>query len=176
MVDSTKSGPKAQSSWLESICAYFRDFLDTDFKKVTSPKRQLVSRDSTGNLTGVSLSKYPELATDTWKLLGSISDTGTRELSIKRNKYKSRFTKSLSDLVNKQIDSVSEKILSDIIEQTKAFTRNQRGTLKDDPERYRNEILGQLRTKILTAIINPLLGALAAYFEKQGDHSLSVVR
>jgi hypothetical protein len=51
----------SKTGFLKDICAYFRDFLDTDFKRQAAPKRSITLKDPTGNLTGIDLSKYPEL-------------------------------------------------------------------------------------------------------------------
>lgn len=53
-----------QSNWIASVCSYFHDFLDTDFKRSSLPKRSVTSRDQSGILTGMSLLKYPELSRD----------------------------------------------------------------------------------------------------------------
>ena len=40
-----------KTGFLKDICAYFRDFLDTDFKRQGAPKRSITLKDPTGNLT-----------------------------------------------------------------------------------------------------------------------------
>jgi len=49
--------------------AYFRDFLDTDFRQQSMLKRRIGLKD--GCLTGIAISKYPELVADIWKTLGN---------------------------------------------------------------------------------------------------------
>ena len=54
------SEPSSQSiaptgGFMGQICAYFRDFLDTDFRKQRMPKRSIGMRDTKGNLTGISM-------------------------------------------------------------------------------------------------------------------------
>ena len=54
------SEPSSQSiaptgGFIGQICAYFRDFLDTDFRKQRMPKRSIGMRDTKGNLTGISM-------------------------------------------------------------------------------------------------------------------------
>ncbi len=52
---------KANAGFFNSVCAYFRDFLDTDFRKQRMPKRAISLRDSNGSLTAISIAKYPGL-------------------------------------------------------------------------------------------------------------------
>jgi len=84
------SEPSSQSiapvgGFIGQICAYFRDFLDTDFRKQRMPKRSIGLRDTKGNLTGISVAKYPELTSDLWRQLGKQLDAN-RQFSIKTDK------------------------------------------------------------------------------------------
>ena len=45
-----------EKNWVGSIAGYFRDFLDTDFKKTRAPKRQISSRCSAPGSLDTSLS------------------------------------------------------------------------------------------------------------------------
>ena len=88
------SEPSSQSiapigGFIGQICAYFRDFLDTDFRKQRMPKRNIGMRDAKGNLTGISIAKYPELTSDLWRQLGKQldaigGDAANLELSNRR--------------------------------------------------------------------------------------------
>ena len=91
---------KPEKSWVGTLCAYFRDFLDTDFQKVRAPKRSISARDASNNLTGVALSKYPELVQDIWSLIAKPFDKSfTLSFQVRRGKYKSRLSKNLHDVI-----------------------------------------------------------------------------
>jgi hypothetical protein len=71
------------------ICAYFRDFLDTDFKRQAGPKRSITLKDPTGNLTGIDTSKYPELSNEVWRVLRTpIGDNQAFSLTVPRGRYR----------------------------------------------------------------------------------------
>jgi hypothetical protein len=75
----------SKTGFLKDICAYFRDFLDTDFKRQAAPKRNITLKDPTGNLTGIDLSKYPELGSEVWRLLRKpIGDNPAFALAVPR--------------------------------------------------------------------------------------------
>jgi len=163
-------------NWISSIASYFRDFLDTDFKKTTAPKRQITSRDANGVLTGVAVSKYPELAKDIWALFTTpFSADMTHELSVRRGRYRSRLSENLLAVINKHVGSIEEAQIFAIIDAVNASARNQRKTLQDDPERYAEHIVGQLKSQLLIAIVNPLLASLGSFFDKQGNESLETI-
>jgi hypothetical protein len=41
MVETVPTEGKTETGFLKDICAYFRDFLDTDFKRQSAPKRSV---------------------------------------------------------------------------------------------------------------------------------------
>ena len=165
-----------ENNWVSSIASYFRDFLDTDFKRTSAPKRQISSRDSSGILTGVPLSKYPELTRDLWKLLGEPFDTKmVLELRIRRGKYRSRLSEFLLEVINQHVNSVDGEKIAEIIDAVKASARENRKRLAADPERYADYVLSQLKSALLLAIVNPLLTNLDTFFENQGNESLETI-
>ena len=165
-----------ENNWVGSIASYFRDFLDTDFKKTSAPKRQISSRDGSGILTGVPLSKYPELTQDLWKLLGEPFDSKmTLELKIRRGKYRSRLSVYLLEVINQHINSVDGDKIAEIIDAVKAFARENCKHLANDPERFADYVISQLKSALLLAIVNPLLTSLGTFLEKQGNESLETI-
>ena len=165
-----------ENNWVGSIASYFRDFLDTDFKKTSAPKRQISSRDGSGILTGVPLSKYPELTRDLWKLLGEPFNTKmTLELKIRRGKFRSRLSVYLLEVINRHVNSVDGEKIAEIIDAVKASTRENCKHLADDPERFADFVISQLKSVFLLAIVNPLLTSLDTFFENQGNESLETI-
>ena len=175
-VDEAVVLPSTEKSWIGSICGYFRDFLDTDFKKTRAPKRQISSRDRTGLLTGVQLSKYPDLTRDLWECLSSpFGSDMLLELSIRRGKYKSRLSDRLISLINKHVDSITDEQVEAITSSLKSFARMSKEKLADDPERFSDQILGRLKSELLNSVVNPLLGSLDTFFQGQGNESLETI-
>ena len=165
-----------ENNWVGSIASYFRDFLDTDFKKTSAPKRQISSRDGSGILTGVPLTKYPDLARDIWKLLGEPFDTKmTLELKIRRGKYRSRLSVYMREVINRHVNSVDGEKIAEIIDAVKVSARENCKRLADDPERFADYVISQLKSAFLLTIVNPLLTSLDAFFENQGDESLETI-
>lgn len=106
-----------ENSWIGSICVYFRDFLDTDFKKTRAPKRQIASRDRNSILTGVPLSRYPELYKDVWRLMAApFGVKMTQELTVRRGKYRSRLSANLRAVINQQINSIDNDKIGTIVD------------------------------------------------------------
>ena len=157
-------------TWIRSVCSYFRDFLDTDFKKSRQPKRSISSHDPTGILTGVSLEKYPELYREIWKKLANLlgSDLSFK-IIVPRGKYRSRLSKHLSEVIRRQIEAITEEKLSQIKDDAKATARESRKNLSSDPESYSDHILNHLKTNLLRTAVSPLIGQLDTFYENQGS-------
>ena len=165
-----------ENNWVSFIASYFRDFLDTDFKRISAPKRQISSRDGSGILTGVSLSKYPELTRDLWKLLRKPFDNKMAlEFSIRRGKYRSRLSVHLLEVINQHINAVDGDKIAEIIDAAKAYARENCKNLADDPERFADNVIFGLKSALLLAIVNPLLTSLSTFFENQGNESLETI-
>jgi hypothetical protein len=77
-----------QSNWVTSIAAYFRDFLDTDFKRARLPKRKIQFKDGNGITIGIPLSRYPKFAGVLWSTLSEPLDQKmVKQIVVPRNKY-----------------------------------------------------------------------------------------
>jgi hypothetical protein len=44
MLETVAAEQDTKTGFLKDICAYFRDFLDTDFKRQAAPKRSITKR------------------------------------------------------------------------------------------------------------------------------------
>lgn len=159
---------KPEKSWVGTLCAYFRDFLDTDFQKVRAPKRSISARDASNNLTGVALSKYPELVQDIWSLIAKPFDKSfTLSFQVRRGKYKSRLSKNLHDVIVAHIKTYEKEDALQTVSQLKVVARELLKKYVDDPQRIADELNNQIRSSLLLSIINPLLGALDKAFSKE---------
>ena len=162
-----------QKTWAGALCAYFRDFLDTDFRRARAPKRSITSRDASNNLTGIALSKYPDLGRDLWDLLAEpLDQTLSLSLTVRRGKYRSRMSKNLNDVIQRQVQGYAGDEAEKIVSNLKTQAREWRKKYKDDPERFADELAGQARSALLLSVVNPLLGALDTVFTKQASDSL----
>ena len=162
-----------EKSWIGSVCSYFRDFLDTDFRRARAPKRSITSRDASGNLTGIALSRYPELGMDLWQLLAEPLDSSLlTSISVRRGKYKSRMSNNIKDVIQRHIDGFADDETNKILFDLKAYARMAREKFQDDPERLATELTNQLKSSLLLSVVNPLLGALDTVFSQQSVNSI----
>jgi hypothetical protein len=166
---------KANSGFFNCVCAYFRDFLDTDFRKQRMPKRSIGLRDSHENLTAIAISKYPTLVTDIGKALAAKSTPAKAfSLTVPREKYRTRINKVLLDVVEGHVLAIEQEALSSLGDRSKTAARELRKQFSDDPERYAEDVLTSIRNDLVRSTITPLLRALGSSFERQGQASASL--
>src|SRR5690349_18175946 len=149
-IDPGAANPSRSGGFVGQICAYFRDFLDTDFRRQRMPKRSIGLKDAKGNLTGISVAKYPDLATDIWTALGKRLDANRQfGMSIGRGKYHSRVNKALLDVIEKHVAALRGEALEELGDRIKATARELRDDLQNDPERYRETVVTSLRNDLI---------------------------
>jgi hypothetical protein len=68
------------------VSQYFRDFLESDFKRQQAPRRRVVLQSDSGFRAGMRIGTYPELQRDIWKLLSKPS-SGDLSLSMQPRRY-----------------------------------------------------------------------------------------
>ena len=164
-----KAGAKA--GFLKDICAYFRDFLDTDFKRQNAPKRSITLKDPAGNLAGIDAAKYPDLTNEIWKLLcGPIGDSLQFSLTVPRGRFRGCINKTLTTVIEKQVEVLTDEELRAIADRTSARARELKKTLENDPERYSETVIHALKNDIVRVVAVPLLKRLEATLDQaRGD-------
>jgi hypothetical protein len=174
------SEPSSQSiapvgGFIGQICAYFRDFLDTDFRKQRMPKRSIGLRDTKGNLTGISVAKYPELTSDLWRQLGKQLDANRQfSISIGRGKYHSRVNKTLLDVIEKHVSALKGEVLALLGDRIKVIGRELLEDLRNDPERYRETVVTSLRNDLIRTAVAPLTQLLESSIRRAGNDEFEV--
>jgi len=162
------------AGFLHDVTRYFRDFLDTDFKRQRLPKRQISRQDRSGNLTGISLKKYPQLIQTIWDKLHKPVEI---ELSFKipRGRYKATIKPHLFNLVEKYVNSIPEEVAQILIDKSKLISRTHVKSYSDDPERLTAEVLNGLESELMTSVVVPLLKHLEKYFDRNNVQGLETI-
>jgi hypothetical protein len=150
-----------KSEFLKDICAYFRDFLDTDFKRQAAPKRSITLKDPTGNLTGIDASKYSDLSNEVWRLLRTpIGDNQAFSLTVPRGRYRGRLKTALKELIDKHAEALSEDDVNIIADRGSVTARELKEQLKNDPDRYAETVTASIKSDIVRTIMAPLVAKL----------------
>jgi len=161
----------SKTGFLKDICAYFRDFLDTDFKRQAAPKRNTTLKDPTGNLTGIDLSKYPELGSEVWRLLRKpIGDNPAFALAVPRGRYRGRLKMALKEIIDRHAQALSAEDLGAIADRGSVTARELKAQLQNDPDRYAETVTASIKSDMVRTIVAPLVAKLeGALARARGD-------
>ena len=170
----TESQTSTDSSFLKDISRYFRDFLDTDFKRQRLPKRQVSRKDRDNNLTGSLLNKYPVLAREIWTKLAEPYKNNL-EIKVSRGRYTAPLAPELDDLIQKHVEAIEEQTITDLHSQCRMVVRETVKAYSDDPVILKEKVVANLQNSVIKNIVVPLLQRLEKYFEKQNIKSIETI-
>jgi hypothetical protein len=101
--------------FFKDIAKYFMDFLETDFHKRRLPKRTVKYRNKDNLLIGVHLKKY-ETFNPKIRTFISQGFPDESEIVVNEGQYKTKLPKNIYELVKLQIENITKKDLSRLIE------------------------------------------------------------
>lgn len=163
-----------RQGFLSNITRYFRDFLDTDFRRQRLPKRQISRQDKGGNLTGINIGKYPQLIQAIWTLLSKPYGENN-SIKISRGRYKAKINPQLDNLISKYIDNISNNSVEEIKKRAGLISRDLVSKFKTDPERLKEEVINLLERDFIRTLVVPLLKHLETYFDESNLQGLETI-
>ena len=141
------------------VSQYFRDFLESDFKRQQAPRRSIVLQTDAGFKAGMRLRPYPGLDTEFWKLLSR--PTGeSLELKLTPRRYTRPLSATLARVIDEQILAIPEARLTEV--QIAVLTKVSK-TLPQaatDPEGWIDGVRDELADAVCERIVRPLIGQL----------------
>ena len=173
-VQSVRAGLGRFSGFIYDISRYYRDFLDTDFKRQRLPKRSATSRDRSGNLTGIALRKYPSFEQEVWRCLIEPLD-GVLRMTVVRGRHRSVLPASVRTVIDRQVANINDETVTGLRDAVLAEAKGQAGRWKDDPESYNASVVGAMQREALRTIVRPLLDNLEGYFEKVVEKPIETI-
>jgi len=93
-------------TFVERLAHYYSDFLATDFKKGSIPKRRFQSKDKLGRRNGISIEKFPTFAAKVSKLINK-DFSKNASITIKSNEHTANLPKILVSAVNACIEALN---------------------------------------------------------------------
>ena len=108
MIENTQ---KQTADFVKGVATYFRDFLETDFKKRRIPKRSIKFKNEKNFLIGLALKKYPAFNRKLWKLINNSFEL-ENSFTVKKEEFKANIPISLQNLITKQAEFIDEIIIT----------------------------------------------------------------
>jgi AAA domain len=141
------------------VSQYFRDFLESDFKRQQAPRRRIQLTSETGFRSGLRASPYPELDRDLWALL---SRPTCEELSLTMTprRYTRPISHTLRTVIEEQINAIAQPAIDTVQFAVQEHAIRTYPSAANDPERWIDDAQQHLASKISEHIIRPLIAHL----------------
>jgi len=141
------------------VSQYFRDFLDSDFKRQQAPRRRIILQSESGFRSGMRIAPYPSLLADIWKLISQPSGSEA-VLDIAPHKYSRPISPVLKKIIEEQIAVISDTAFASV---RLAVVEKAQTTLSgaiSDPEEWVDKIRTTLAAEVGSQVIRPLIALL----------------
>lgn len=148
------------------ISQYFRDFLESDFKRAQAPRRRIVLTSDSGFRSGLRTAPYPALDAELWKLLSRpTSDELT--FTINPRRYTRPISETLRKIIEEHVNAIPASAIATIRVAVLEKARASLAGALEDPEAWVETVQQTLSTEASTQVIRPLIVHLAGPLQGQ---------
>jgi hypothetical protein len=141
------------------ISQYFRDFLESDFKRQQAPRRRIQITSDTGFRTALRTSPYPNLDRDLWALLSRpIGDE--LSLAMMPRRYTRPISQTLRKVIEEHVSAITESSVESVYRAMQTWAQSAHPTAGKNPEQWIDEGQHHLASSISEHIIRPLIAHL----------------
>jgi hypothetical protein len=148
------------------ISQYFRDFLESDFKRAQAPRRRIVLTSESGFRSGMRLTPYAALDKDVWTLLGKPSGDELK-LTIAPRKYTRPISPVLRKIIAEQVDAIPGPAVHAIRVAVQEAALASLPKAIENPEEWVEKVDEVLAREASAQVIRPLLAHLAGPLKDQ---------
>ena len=162
-IDATTLLPPANnyiSEIANRVSGYFRDFLETDFKRSQAPRRRITTTNDGGFRTGIRALPYPQLNTTLWTQLSRPSGD-ERNFTVRPRQYTRPISLDLKRVIAAEICEIKEATLESIRQTVKGKAEDTRIAGHDDPEQWIGLVQATLFEAASSEIVKPLIASLS---------------
>ncbi|CAJ0777464.1 hypothetical protein LMG18090_00821 [Ralstonia mannitolilytica] len=148
------------------VSRYFRDFLQSDFKRAQAPRRRIVLTSDTGFRAGMRTAPYPALDRDLWALLSKpTGDDLTLPMTPRR--YTRPVSASLRKVIQEQIHAMPETALVSVRNAVIEFAQKTYTSAIENPEQWIDSVQEELAKEVGAQVIRPLVAHLDGPLREQ---------
>jgi very-short-patch-repair endonuclease len=148
------------------IAGYFRDFIETDFKRVQAPSRKVVLQSDAGFRCGMRLKPYETLARDVWKLIQQPSGEAM-ELKLAPRKYTRPLSPIVQRVIEEQLAVLNPQEVEAVRVGVKAEVDRTFGSAAGDPEEWIENAVDTLCELIAEGVVRPLISRLDGPLQRE---------
>lgn len=141
------------------VCHYFRDFLESDFKRQQAPRRRVVLQTDSGLRCGMRLKPYPTLTSELWALLGRPSGEPL-QMRIAARRHTRALSPVLRAVIAEQVQMIGAEEMRRVHEAVAACAAAGYAQAVSDPERWVEDVCTHLKAQVGDHVVRPLIARL----------------
>ncbi|MFH0892084.1 MAG: AAA domain-containing protein [Candidatus Falkowbacteria bacterium] len=154
--------------FVKEVAKYFMDFLETDFHKRKTPRRNIKFKNDSNLLVGVNLEKYQNFNK---LVIGAFNEAFLQsDIKVKKGEYKANIPKNLLDLIKIKVEDIEASDIQDIIKKIagklqkhsevyhEEYDRSLVSSLESVSDIFRNNLVSPFIEKIEKSLENISLG------------------
>lgn len=141
------------------VSQYFRDFLESDFKRQQAPRRRIVIQTEHGFRSGMRVQPYPTLDRDLWALLSRPSSDDL-QFAMAPRRYTRPMSATLLRVISEQVNAIAEPALITVRHAVQDKAQSTFARAVNDPEQWVDDIRATLAAEVGQQLIRPLIAHL----------------
>ena len=157
------------SSFIESLAQYYSDFLATDFKKGSLPKRRFQTRDTKGRRAGITLEKFPTFLPIINKVFSKEFGTNST-IKIKPRSHKVQLPAVVRAAIDAEIKNINFDELNSRNDKSGENYQVAIGKKEADLESENEKFIMSLQRNVGVVISTELLNKLEPVFKKSASN------
>ncbi|MEJ8837781.1 ATP-binding protein [Ramlibacter sp. AN1133] len=147
------------------VCHYFRDFLESDFKRQQAPRRKVVLQTESGFRAGMRVRPYPTLESELWALISRPSGD-PMHMKLQPRKHTRSLSPLLRKIISEHIDAIDDAALDRVRISCKEQIAKTYAQTVTDPEQWVEAACTHLREQMGEQVVRPLIARLDAPLQR----------
>jgi hypothetical protein len=141
------------------VSGYFRDFLESDFKRSAAPRRRVMLQSDAGFRCGMRSRPYGSLDRALWDLISQASGSA-QSINIAPRQHTRSISTTLRKVIDEQVQAIPEDALQRIRQALLVDIEATKPLADKDPEAWIEGAITRLHTEINERIVRPLVQRL----------------
>jgi hypothetical protein len=156
---------RGSSAFVAQVARYYRDFLETDFRKSRAPARQVRIRDESGNPLGFNVRRYPQLLTALSKELAEPFQSEV-VLSVRRGQYTQKVSENVQRLLSAQITALDDDELREVVNECVYKLRKRAPGATENFDEFVDDAQELIAERVMRTVVGPLVKTLEGVLAK----------
>ena len=165
------STQKSRNIFIEELCKYFMDFLQTGFKSTRFPKRYIRLNNEKNFKIGIDLSKYENFNESIRKVLNK-PEPFQQEISVKKGTHTVKLNNTSIDLLKKLTKQIKDKDIEKIILLATKTIKEFADTHRNKPDEAYDKINETIKKELTEIIIKPISEKMDPLIGSQSNFQL----